>query len=288
MKKIHTLCIAILSSATIFATVDTIKVSDFAYTPDSITIELGDTVRFVWESGLHPTISETGAWGGFVIKSATPTKDIVLGAAGTYAYYDYFSGAPGGVGMSGEIVVIPVGGCSTPVDIAVSEITASSVHVTWEDIDPAIKYAVQYRVAGTHPWIKKNTFTNGIFLIGLTSNTTYQFRIRPVCFDLSSTFSPINSFTTLEMRTGAQDELPSMLVSPNPNDGKFDVALHGFSGETIINIYDIGGSLLSTDVITPESSTTVYSADLENIASPFVIVKVNDALHATYTKVIIQ
>jgi len=82
--------------------------SQFAYTPDSLVINLGDTVRWVSASGnmgLHPTTATnpSGAFPNFSIQLNTPVNDWVPTAAGTY---EYECSSHVQFGMVGKIVVL--------------------------------------------------------------------------------------------------------------------------------------------------------------------------------------
>lgn len=74
------------------ATIDTIEVSDFQYTPQFLDIDLGDTVRFIWVSGNHPTISGASGMGdnafeAISMNSTNPQADLILNSAGSYEYF---------------------------------------------------------------------------------------------------------------------------------------------------------------------------------------------------------
>jgi plastocyanin len=79
------------SSANAAATVHTITVADFNFSPATgLTVQLGDTVRWVWASGAHTTTSTgipTGAasWDQ-PITSANMSYSYVPTVSGTYSY----------------------------------------------------------------------------------------------------------------------------------------------------------------------------------------------------------
>ena len=87
-----------------YATRHTVQVGNNFYSPAQLTINQGDTVRFQWVGGNHPTASDNNAFPMFSMNSASQTQDLVL-LAGNYPYHCVAHGAAGGIGMAGRIVV---------------------------------------------------------------------------------------------------------------------------------------------------------------------------------------
>ena len=60
MKKLSLLIAAMCCMlASSFATVHTVVVADFSFTPSSVTFPLGDTIKWIWSSGNHTTTNQT-------------------------------------------------------------------------------------------------------------------------------------------------------------------------------------------------------------------------------------
>lgn len=115
MKNLITLTLCVSFASLTFATIHNISVapnSMHVFEPTSLTITIGDTVKFVWASGNHTTTSDatTGAdsWDA-PINTTDTCYIVVLTTVGTHPYYCIPHGNPGGVGMSGTIVVQDVG-----------------------------------------------------------------------------------------------------------------------------------------------------------------------------------
>lgn len=93
MKTLYkTLTTALLSLTTLsaFATIHIVTVADFAFSPSSMTVNVGDTVRWTWVSGFHTTTS-TNIPAGAVswnqqINNASISFDYEVLAAGDYFY----------------------------------------------------------------------------------------------------------------------------------------------------------------------------------------------------------
>jgi plastocyanin len=114
----------ILAMGALFATVPahavvvTLHVYNFdfgtaAHVNSDPTIQLGDTVRWVWDTGFHTTTAAAGqaeSWSsGFL--SAPATFDHIFTHAGTFNYYCEIHGFDAGNGrvggMSGSVRVVP-------------------------------------------------------------------------------------------------------------------------------------------------------------------------------------
>ena len=80
------------------------------FTPGVVTVAPGDTVTWTWLASGHSTTSDatTGpeVWNSGVLASGA-TFVHTFTTAGTYPYYCVIHGAPGGIGMSGQVIVAP-------------------------------------------------------------------------------------------------------------------------------------------------------------------------------------
>jgi plastocyanin len=91
------------------AVVHNVNVQDFQFSPEEITINLGDTIVFHWTGVIPHTVTSDMPSGpnafnsGLLSQNATWT--LVPGSSGDFPYYCIPHGAPGGVGMSGVIHV---------------------------------------------------------------------------------------------------------------------------------------------------------------------------------------
>ncbi len=108
MKALYILSFFLLFFAHLSATIHVVMVRDFEFSPALVAVSSGDTVRFTWESGTHPTESDNVMWTTFTISSSATTHDLVLTSPAIYGYHCSFHGSPGS-GMFGSIVVSSLG-----------------------------------------------------------------------------------------------------------------------------------------------------------------------------------
>ncbi len=113
MKKLYALFAPLTFAIVSPATIHTVSVSDFAFTPSSVTAVCGDTIAWVWQSGSHTTTSTTipgcaTAWNS-PINSSMLAYAIVIPCAGTYNYKCNFH-----ANMTGTITATCTGGINDP------------------------------------------------------------------------------------------------------------------------------------------------------------------------------
>jgi len=78
MKKLFATLLLALPLMAAQATVHTVQVSSNQYSPATLNVGAGDTIRFQWVNGTHPTSSDNGAWSTFQMNSNATTHDGVL------------------------------------------------------------------------------------------------------------------------------------------------------------------------------------------------------------------
>lgn len=74
------------------------------FNPASMSINAGDTVVWVWESGVHSTIGNTNFWNSGIL-SVGQTFTKTFPTAGTYDYFCSVHSFPGGSGHNGTLIV---------------------------------------------------------------------------------------------------------------------------------------------------------------------------------------
>jgi plastocyanin len=102
--------VEVLEARALMATVD-VHVLNFAFNPNPVTINVGDTVHWIWDTSFHSTTSVAGSleqWDSGVL-NAGATFDHTFTHAGTFVYYCTIHGHDNGngtaSGMAADVVV---------------------------------------------------------------------------------------------------------------------------------------------------------------------------------------
>jgi hypothetical protein len=89
-------------------------------------------------------------------------------------------------------------GCTHPV-AGNNTINNISATLRWTSVPNAIKYQIRYQVAGTGYWFASSTFATERTLNWLYYNTTYVYQLASLCPDGWTDWSPVDTFTTLDI-----------------------------------------------------------------------------------------
>ncbi|SEM57993.1 Por secretion system C-terminal sorting domain-containing protein [Chitinophaga rupis] len=89
-------------------------------------------------------------------------------------------------------------GCAAPSGLIASAITTTSATVGWTAVSGAVSYDVDYKATSSATWVNAATGTTAVSLglTGLTSGTTYDYRVRTNCASGSSAYSAAQFTTT--------------------------------------------------------------------------------------------
>ncbi|MBL7930119.1 MAG: T9SS type A sorting domain-containing protein [Bacteroidia bacterium] len=150
--------------------------------------------------------------------------------------------------------------CNLPVNLSVSNITATSARVNWTAIPGVIRYHVFYKKSNETTWTKK--YINGsksfTVLNNLECGRQYKWKIRTLCDtvgpDIISAFSPVQSFNTLSCRLADDSQNAQAAydfqVYPNPVHDILKVRSSDLSDETAeVHIYNLMGIHIYSGII---------------------------------------
>lgn len=129
-----------------------------------------------------------------------------------------------------------VASCEAPTGLYADNITTSSAKLHWSLVPGADSYKVYYRESAGGVWIKKNATTNAKTISGLLTNTSYDYKIKSNCGAEMSTFSVIETFTTLPFKLGIESSDEFLSVYPNPTKGLVTINFikKGFEGNRLV------------------------------------------------------
>lgn len=242
------------------ATVHIVTANNFFYAPASITIDDGDTVRFIRNAGSHPTSSTTGDWVtpvSFPLNSGNPMFDLVLPGPGTYSYQCDFHVS---LGMVGTIVVNAVGGdcdASTAPTGLTAVPGASGTALSWDAVAGSVACEVQGRPAGTGPFAKLRVIApepsaTNVPCAFLTAGTNYEWTVRCACNISPLEVTPLAATETFvaacaEPREAGFDPDGEFIVFPNPAADMVSWRLSMLeTGSLVVELVDINGRILQS------------------------------------------
>ena len=104
------------AAAALGATFDVNVGPGLSFTPSSVTIAQGDTVRWVWQGALHSSTSNatTGpeVWNSGLLSNGTFSH--TFATAGDWPYYCSLHSSPGGTAMNGVVHVTAAPAAAAP------------------------------------------------------------------------------------------------------------------------------------------------------------------------------
>jgi plastocyanin len=270
------------------ATIHVVEAFNFFYSPANLTVDPGDTIRFQWVEGNHPTRSTTGPWTTEVsfpltVNPGEQTFDLVLTAPGVYNYECIFHIA---LGMIGSITVVgdPIPTCSTAeAPTGQSHTTLSNrVQLNWTPQTGAVACQVQGKQLPSGPQPSVNVSgavintTNVPFSIA-GSGTTWTWRVRCAC-SLSplqiGLFSPYGD--TFSIPAAREGQLLSQEFSayPNPSSGWFSLRFEVEGQDELqLQVFDVSGRLRHQERVATTLGSNTREMDLQGLETGLYFIK---------------
>jgi hypothetical protein len=151
--------------------------------------------------------------------------------------------------------------CASPAGLTASTITTTSATVGWTAVSGATSYDVDYKATSSSTWINAATATTAtsLGLTGLTTGTTYDYRVRTNCASGSSAYSAAQFTTT---GTGTCNA-PTGLTSSAVTSTGATVAWSAVSGASSYDVdYKPNSSSTWANAVTGTTSTSVNLSGL--------------------------
>ena len=174
------------------------------------------------QSNVYPFTPVVGVMEGTDINTFVPvdTVEVVELAYSTFTVkFNNYSGSgnriaivsykPSSSYVAGYLddIVLDFLPCSVPESLAVSNVEANSVNVSWSPTGAETSWDLQYKTASTNWTLVPNLTTPFFTLTGLQSNTTYQVQVKAECGDVESGWTAAVSFTTMDDQCAAPTNL---------------------------------------------------------------------------------
>ena len=154
---------------------------------------------------------------------------------------------------------VPV--CNAPSGLAASSITTSGATVSWTAVSGAVSYDVDYKLTSSGTWTNAATATasTSVAISGLSSSTTYDWRVRTNCSFGSSGYTAAQFTTAAVVVCNA----PSGLASSGVTSSAATVSWTAVSGALNYDVdYKLTSSGTWTNAATATTSTSVAISGL--------------------------
>ncbi len=264
--QVQTVCAAGQSS---FSTLTTFTTGPVCPTPTNLTITniTSNTAMLNWGAvtgaasyNVRYRVVGTTTW----TTSTSTTNTLAISGLIPATNYDFqvqtvcTGGVPGNFSTSGVFTTAPTGGgCAVPTGLTVSNITSTTALVNWNAVAGAVRYNVQYRVAGTSGWTTDTSGSLTYAISALTPSTHYEFQVQTLCSGgNTSAFSPSDTFST----TGACSSPPLGFSVSNITMVSATLNWLAIVGATGYNIqYRIAGTTTWTATTSTTNSKSITS-----------------------------
>ena len=169
------LLVLMLSAATVWAATKTVSISSTHYTPATVTVAMGGSVKWKNTTGKKHNVTADAFflgswfWPSTTIKAHTTSTALTFPEAGTFTYHDSQSAALRGtvsVPMTADVAVLSLGSSFT---LTLGTVPASNGGPVWHD--------VQGRVNGG-AWSTVGTTSGNTTGFQPTSAGTWEFQTR--------------------------------------------------------------------------------------------------------------
>lgn len=179
----------------------------------------------------------------------------------TFIVHDYaYEATAGATIISGE-----TDGCFPPLPLAASPVTPTAAKIKWQAVGSALSYKLQYRVAGTSAWSKKNVPAPNTAktITGLLCSTEYEWRVRAICEGGTATaFCPVQTFSTAGCKLSESEDAEVISIYPNPVHDLLQISFDGESPVTTVEIFDITGNKMMEMQMSAEEMPALNVSDL--------------------------
>jgi hypothetical protein len=160
-----------------------------------------------------------------------------------------------------NFTIISGSSCVSPAALTASAITPTSATVGWTAVSGAASYDVDYKSDSSATWINAATGTTAtsVSLTGLTSGTTYNYRVRTNCGSDSSAYSIAQFTTTPSVTCNAPVGLTSSAITTTGAT----VSWTAVSGALSYDVdYKTGSSATWINAVTGTTATSVSLSGL--------------------------
>jgi len=266
----------ILFQVPAYAAKHLVHVGNYYFNPTALSVNVGDTMRWVWDNGSHTTTSSSipagaTAW-DHPINSSNTFYEYHITVAGTYNYVCTPHAGMGMVASFTAISFIP----SLNVSPSTQTVTSGSGSTTF-----TVTSNTNWSAASNSAWcaVTPSGTGNGMINAAYTQNPGSNTRVAQVTVTVTG-LTPVEVTVSQDGTVGIEEShVNNFLIYPNPSNGRFTIT-RGETGKIDFNltILDLNGRVVYTQQCAGQSE---YQIDLS--ARPdgvyFMRMKASDISH---------
>jgi len=146
---------------------------------------------------LRYKLTPSGTWSTFNT-TGTSVNLTSLAANTSYDVSVRANCASGSSAYSSTVSFTTTGGstCNVPTGLAASNITSTTVTISWTAVSGAVTYDLRYKLTSSGTWTTFNTTGTAVNFTGMTAGTSYDVSVRTNCSGGSSAYSATVTFST--------------------------------------------------------------------------------------------
>lgn len=168
----------------------------------------------------------------------TSSNNVTISPLASNSAYDWrvqsiCSSGPGAISTTQGFTTLPAPSCNAPSGLNVSNITSTSVDLSWNSVSGAVSYILEYKLTSAGNWTQTTPSGTSTTLTGLQPNSAYNWRVQSICSGNSSAFSSGPGFTTPQ--SGACNT-PTNLNSENVTSSTATLSWSAVSGAISYNV----------------------------------------------------
>ena len=255
-----------------YAAKHVVTVGNFFFSPASLNVTVGDTIRWVWSAGSHTTTSTPGA-----IPSGAPSWDALINStstffeykvsvAGSYAYVC----TPHAPGMAGSFTAAPF--------VPTLSVTPSNRNVlsTAGSTTFTVTSNSTWSVASNAAWctVSPTGIGNATVTASYSLNPGNVIRIATLTFTSPGLSAQTVTVTQAASSVGVNEQvLNDLQVYPNPTRGVFKFRSAGVKDQVLdVSLSDLSGKMILSRICTGSDE---YSFDISREPKGYYFIRIS-------------
>ncbi|MCX6306354.1 MAG: T9SS type A sorting domain-containing protein [Bacteroidetes bacterium] len=254
-----------------FAVKHVVSVGNFFFSPATVSVNVGDTMRWVWSEGTHTTTSTPGAipsgaasWDAPITSTATSFEYKVT-KAGSYAYV-CTPHAPGMAGSFTATAVAPTLSVTPPG----RNVNASAGATTF-----TVASNSQWTASSNAAWctVTASGTGNGTINANYSENTSFAQRVATITVTVTGLTPQLVTVTQAASTVGVAEQLLTDLqVFPNPTKGVFKFRAGRIMDQVLeVSVMDISGKKILSRVC---SGSEEYTFDISREPKGYYFIRI--------------